>query len=424
MRVIGRRPLDFEAAAEYIKDFYSKHNMIFLGTADGNLNFATNESRNAKLIVSKDEINDFRSVESDLKLTTIGEFDTCIVRDRYVEQLLEPKFAFRGIAPWAANSQTFRFEIENPSIKVEIGKASALFMNFFRFRNEKFISERIRWPIIASRSTSISDIFNRLPTIRITYDSDSPVEAKDINQIFNGCLFELSYLKNRIFELRSEWPTLSTRPTRFRFRPIAPGATFPFKNLIYDENIIRFYQRALSTDDAYIQFLSYYHIMEYFFINVNDRILYDKLSRIINDPTFRSKPRHLDKIIVSISDHKKISDETEMLKNVLKEFVSENEAIEFISDYEKSTKEKLYSERSDFLAMSLDRVTLADGHVLSAISKRIKSIRNCLIHSSDRYERNERYIPSLKTDDRLRKEIPLLQFLAEKIIIATAMARD
>ena len=52
--------------------------------------------------------------------------------------------------------------------------------------------------------------------------------------------------------------------------------------------------------------------------------------------------------------------------------------------------------------------------------KRVKIIRNALVHSSDRYERKERYIPTASAESEIRKEIPLMKYLAERVIIGSA----
>jgi hypothetical protein len=66
-------------------------------------------------------------------------------------------------------------------------------------------------------------------------------------------------------------------------------------------------------------------------------------------------------------------------------------------------------------------VKLEEGHVFGNIAKRIKVLRNALVHSSDRYDRNERFVPLTSAYEKIiRREIPLLRFLAERVVIATS----
>jgi hypothetical protein len=222
-------------------------------------------------------------------------------------------------------------------------------------------------------------------------------------------------------QLQNEWPSFADR--RRRFIPgRATGRELPLKQVQYDIPALRFYQRGVATDDAYIQFISFYHVLEYYFISVSDDILYKKLSKIFVDPMFRPAPRNFDKLILAVEDHKRTSDETEMLKNVLVAYCDDAEVIEFIHNYETREKEKIYTEKINCFGEELDKMTLREGHIIGPIAKRIKVIRNTLVHSSDRYERRERYLPSAEADRVLLREVPLLRFLAERVIIATARA--
>jgi hypothetical protein len=140
----------------------------------------------------------------------------------------------------------------------------------------------------------------------------------------------------------------------------------------------------------------------------------------VNDPVFSASRKQLDRIIISVDEHSRESDETEMLKGVLSEFVEEDEIIEFMQKYEEHLKLKLYTERSSCFGYDLEKMTPRAGHVFGPVAKRIKTIRNALVHSSDRYERKERYVPGEEASRMLVRELPLLRYLAEKVIVATA----
>ena len=111
-----------------------------------------------------------------------------------------------------------------------------------------------------------------------------------------------------------------------------------------------------------------------------------------------------------------------MLRNVLSAYCDDKDIMEFIQSYEIREKAKVYTEKTDCFGEELEKITLREGHTFGSIAKQIKVIRNTLVHSSDRYERKERYLPSSEADRVLLREVPLLRFLAEKVIIATARA--
>ena len=124
-------------------------------------------------------------------------------------------------------------------------------------------------------------------------------------------------------------------------------------------------------------------------------------------------------MVHDVTKHGQETDETVMLKNVLNSFIDERELMEFIVSYEKYLDEKIYSKKHNVFGTNIE-IKLQEGHVFGNISKHIKEIRNALVHSTDRYERSTRHIPFTKTTKKIAQDIPLMKFLAERIIIASA----
>jgi hypothetical protein len=62
-------------------------------------------------------------------------------------------------------------------------------------------------------------------------------------------------------------------------------------------------------------------------------------------------------------------------------------------------------------------IRLQIGQTISNLSKEIKEIRNALVHSTDRYERNARHVPFTKSTELIEERLPLMKFLAEKVIV-------
>lgn len=46
----------------------------------------------------------------------------------------------------------------------------------------------------------------------------------------------------------------------------------------------------------------------------------------------------------------------------------------------------------------------------------LKHVRNALVHSSDRYTREDCFLPFSDSEDVIIKYIPLVEFLAERVI--------
>ena len=67
------------------------------------------------------------------------------------------------------------------------------------------------------------------------------------------------------------------------------------------------------------------------------------------------------------------------------------------------------------------KLKIEDPNLISILKKRIYSVRNALVHSK---EGNEIKYTPIKDDLHIKKEIPLIKFLAEQIIINSATIID
>ncbi len=112
-----------------------------------------------------------------------------------------------------------------------------------------------------------------------------------------------------------------------------------------------------------------------------------------------------------------------MLRLVLEKYVLFSDLTDFIQALEGRKAEKLYTKRRQLFGQDVAEVRLQEGHLQPNLAKRIKVIRNAIVHSVDRYEGRERFVPLTPSSEVvIREEVPLMRFLAEKVIIASARA--
>ncbi len=261
-------------------------------------------------------------------------------------------------------------------------------------------------------------------TMKIFNTSQSSCEnnLKYTNGIVDSCIFSFSSLKQNAISVIEKFPQRRRgRDQKEEIFKVYTENTFNMPKIKVNPHLLKFYQLVSSTDFESHKFLSFYHILEYFFLSVSDQNLYEKISRRINDPKFRTTPHNLDKLIADINSHKVEYDEAEMLKNVLLKYINEDEVAEFIKDYEMILGENIYTKKKILFGVEIAGTNLQSNHIFGVISKHIKTVRNAIVHSSDRHDRNARFIPySENSMEIVRNETPLLKFLTEKIIIATA----
>lgn len=351
-------------------------------------------------------------------------FETTLISKNYREELVDIINPMTSrLIFWREEKFIFGTESET-ELYATIEKCSDNYA-WYNLENDNFLNYILdRARMLLRGDSDFISFTKRLFTIKIYNTNQSSVEnnLKFTNTVIDSCIFSFSSLKQatiNVVEFFSKRRRLSEQ--KLNIFKIQPSNSFNFPRVKINPQLLKFYQLASSTEFESHKFLSYYHILEYFFLSVSDENLYEKLSRRINDPKFRTTSQSLDKLIHDINSHKSENDETEMLKNVLIKYINEDEIIEFIKEYEALTNENIYTKKRTVFGNEINGTNLQSGHVFGPISKHIKAIRNALVHSSDRHERNDRFIPYSKSSmDEVKIQTPVLKYLAEKIIISTA----
>jgi hypothetical protein len=335
------------------------------------------------------------------------------VRGRFFSPFGSRPFVFRRLAS------------EKPIVR--IGPATDAFIDFFRFDPNyiKMAARRLRRPYFTldDREPTLKELLYRPATIEVTGLGEETTAAavQASNRLIDAALFAMSYLRGIPYRVVDQWPSdeLRARPRVFSTTQRRGGFEFELPLVTYNDELLRFYQLGISTEIPELQYLAFYQILEYFFVQVSDEALYARLRGRLGDPAFRPVPKYLDQVIHDVTNHTKTVDETEMLKLLLDKFLSEDDVITFIQRYETHLEESWYTRRQSRFGVQCE-VKLQAGHVFGNVARVVKTVRNALVHSSDRFERVGRHVPFSESSALVRKEVPLIKFLAERVIIASA----
>ena len=234
----------------------------------------------------------------------------------------------------------------------------------------------------------------------------------------------LSAIRNSLFKVAVEQHDCLSlwKPRKRRLKSIyldSPADDHTIPRATYDENVVSYYKVAKASPFPSQSFLAYYHVLEYYFLRVSELLLHDRLTSMLNATGFRANREALDKVISVVRGQDARADETEMLRNVLERFVQESELIEFIQKFEDACGEKIYSKRRVVFGEQLQVSPIKD-HAIANSAKVLKHVRNAIVHSSDRYKREDCHIPLSETEDVIEEFIPLARFFAERVIFGTA----
>lgn len=262
------------------------------------------------------------------------------------------------------------------------------------------------------------ELFPNFHTIRFQPKrKPSKADVKAMAEVpIKSCLFSLSYNRNESWEIFQD---VNTKGLIYA-PPNEDNDVLEIPSAEYESAAVTYYKVAKSSQFPSQIFLSYYHILEYHFLRVADEDLHGAVKAQLNDPSFRSDYDSVSKLIATLKKNDSSVDEKEMLRGVLRRFVPETDFIEFVKSKESEAGEKFYSGAKQKLFGESFPMKLETGHALSNAAAVLKHIRNALVHSSDRYTREDCFVPFSDSEDVIIKYIPLIEFLAERVIFSTA----
>lgn len=188
---------------------------------------------------------------------------------------------------------------------------------------------------------------------------------------------------------------------------------------------LEFYSMAVEARDPFTKYISFYHVIEYYFDDVYKRKIIAQMRDRITDPSFSYKS---DKSIYELAKfaNKKMKNddlngrgnELESLKYVLTEYVSIESLIDGLKQLN-PTSVTYYAEKNVSFAGTNNKISWNDSvGVYTTIAKRVYETRNALVHTKST-QSDKQYKPQ-RHKELLKKEIPLIQVLAEIIITSTS----
>jgi len=243
---------------------------------------------------------------------------------------------------------------------------------------------------------------------------------QDLSEFSTSFTFHLSYnldaaiIPVRYFEEAYRFSAVSER----RSRPeeiVAPRR-------LYIADLVYHYQMAVSAEGPFLEFISYYHVFEHFFEAIFQDDLIEKVKSSITHPDFSyRRKKDIQQLIKHVSSALKFRNEQvtfsehEALRLTLSRFVDLSELKQKIKEYDPTLLAYYSSTQVPFsTADKVDFDSADTERTLGNLASRIYKTRNALVHSKDGDK--SRYTP-FRDDRDLIKEIPLLRYGAEQIII-------
>jgi hypothetical protein len=389
--------MDREVLKKLLKDSYERYGFDVVSEQPNGetiLRFPHPDTYEATLRISGEDISEYGELEAARReFRTIGNVG--LANRNFREHLLLPLDA--SIEEADLRDLFFRADAKSKTY-VEIDSVSAVFANYFRFVDgymklcmDRFyrLSSRVRRESVA-HPIDIRQLFALPLSIRV-YDIGARNIAEAVrisDELIEGTLFTLAYDYGISMMLAADWPksrferqqTLKKNDHKLN-RVILPQAGFR-------RDLVRLYQAGLASPIATHRFLAFYQILQMFFQEVDHAGAYDALANFLRSDTFKPDSENLSRIVQLVEAHKRGIGESERLEQLLRQHVGAA-AIKGFVELNGGTAEES----------------------IKGLASRLVAIHEAILNAAS---------GALPLDDNsVARELPLMRFLAEQVILAT-----
>lgn len=369
--------------------------------------------------------------------------ETTLYGKRTYEVLVREESPVPG--SWLQRSRAFPIRVSDPDLEIEyeLGWASdeylvlalrtletlAAVRDFWRFPLRRSHSQR-QLDLLEDEADAKSDGMvealrhapPRLMTLRIRTGRDRTLPQ--LQTYADAFLFQLSFnVDISLIPLRS-FEELARRSRIRRIRRANLEEVDPPRRA-YTSALIQHYQMGVATDNAALEFLSYYHVAESFFDSVFHDDLIDSIRDRLTRPDFSFRRKtDVQGLITHISKRLRfrqeevVFSEEEALRLTLSKYLQPSELVESLEAVDPGLIE--YYRDTEIGFAQGDRVDLRSDDIdgmLRFLARRIYKARNAVVHSKEGTK--PKYVP-FKHDPDLLREVPLVRLIAEQIILRSA----
>jgi hypothetical protein len=262
-------------------------------------------------------------------------------------------------------------------------------------------------------SQSASTITMKVSDLKIRHH-DEALECLTV--IANSLLFQLDMI--------SDLPLVLKRVINHRRGAPAPDdvPVLTFPKVEFDSAPLSLYWYGRSaTGMPLLQYLAFYQVIEFYFPRYSQSEAHRKLKSVLKDPTFRSeKDSDVAKLLAAIhvSKNGAFGDERSQLRAVLDECTFSEDLKKFIASDKYRSSFFHVKTKTPYHKVNV----LSDDDIRADVSRRIYEIRCKIVHtkSDSRDVEVKMLLPFSSEADQLRFDIELIQYVAQKVLIAGA----
>ncbi len=343
--------------------------------------------------------------------------DTSLSAPGYHEQVVD--IQGRGPLSWRLFRESEQISLKHPNNGFEITVGPVSTNLVFSLTDSDTIAKDLRRAVMMRRNPyreqenlNLRDLFSRIISVKIHAPTGHALfnNSRQLRALAEASLYHFAFGYGvSIIPIQSWERSFYALETRKK-----EVVQFPLRT--YNSELVAYYQLALGAESLILSYLALYKILEYFFTSAAEHVLFDRVREQLVAPDFShlkiGKLRELTKTIRRF-DQK--MDERKMLQTVLEQYLDKDSVRQWIATYEGNNGPH-YTEDREVFGEAL-RIDTSDNQLFPAISARIYHIRNALVHNKE--GEISRFIPFSGQEKILLSEAPLLQLIAEELILKT-----
>jgi len=341
--------------------------------------------------------------------------DTSIFFKSYYEHVVSIGSAVR-FSRFLRDGEPIELENQAKNVSIKIGYMSTLFLLYLLNKTDLSpnIKRHIRPSPIFSRQKEEIEIGHlfRIRTAKVSTlpDVSFANNQKYLNMLCKSSLYNIAYCNGTSISLSESWE----RSDYWLGAKRSETAQFPLQ--IYNSELTAYYQLAIGSDSLILSYLALYKVIEFFFTSSSEKELHQHVKERLIQPDFHyAKPIKLRELVQTIRKYDQRMDERKMLVTVLQHYIDKDEIRSWITQFE--TEYGKYFTVDQTIFDQAFKIDTSDDQLCHTIANRIYHIRNALVHSKE--GEISRFIPFAGQEKLLYKEVSILQYISEQLIIKT-----
>lgn len=258
---------------------------------------------------------------------------------------VEPRYGYRIIdEPIEISDDSSAYRLGSPSDELVLAFLSGIpsdsVRNYRRILSSRMIN--VRTLRNDAGEIHLLDLIKKVTKISLSLkiSLSEGVSAETMLNRATSFLFSVAYNTDTAVKIIHSVNELEFERGHFSSRRSTNLRNLESPKLFYNHELIEQYNLSLTSEDPFIKFIGYYHILEYFFDAVYTDELINSVKDIILHPGFSTKkPKEINKIIDTVRKKTRANQdafqgtELEALELTIKRFVSLEQLHEDLANY-------------------------------------------------------------------------------------------